>query len=65
MTLRFKYIGEGAWIPGVPARDLTDEDMAELGEATAAQVAANAALEAGAIYEAVGGKGRVTEKIQD
>ncbi len=25
----WKYIGEGAWVPGVPARDLTDEEHEE------------------------------------
>ena len=25
-----KYIGKGAYLPGVPARDLTDEDLREI-----------------------------------
>jgi hypothetical protein len=28
-----KYIGDGTHIPGVPARDLTDEEVREYGEA--------------------------------
>jgi hypothetical protein len=25
--VRFKYIGDGGYLPGIPARDLTDEDL--------------------------------------
>lgn len=27
-----KYVGDGSWLPGVPARDLTDEEVKEFGE---------------------------------
>ncbi len=30
--MKFKYIGTGAFIPGVPARDLTDADFQSLSE---------------------------------
>ena len=26
-TIRFKYIGNGAHLPGVPSRDITDDDF--------------------------------------
>ncbi len=26
-----KYIGDGAWLPGIPARDLSDQEVIELG----------------------------------
>jgi hypothetical protein len=28
----FKYIGKGDWAPGIPARDLTDEEVKIFGE---------------------------------
>ncbi len=28
----FKYIGNGAFLPGVPARDLSDKEAKEMGE---------------------------------
>jgi hypothetical protein len=28
-----KYVGQGEWLPGVPARDLTDEEAAQYPEA--------------------------------
>lgn len=28
-----RYIGEGSWLPGVPARDLTNEEYAQHKEA--------------------------------
>jgi len=31
-----RYIGDGEWIPGVPARDLSAEEAAEFGERIAA-----------------------------
>ena len=30
--MAFKYIGKGDWIPGVPARDLTDAEVKQFGE---------------------------------
>jgi len=27
MTVKYKYIGKGAWLTGIPARDLTDVDL--------------------------------------
>jgi hypothetical protein len=50
MAVRYRYIGDGAYLPGIPARDLTDEDLAELTEEQRAAVAASA------IYEDAGGK---------
>lgn len=32
--MAYKYIGNGAFIPGVPARDLTDEEVRKHGEKT-------------------------------
>lgn len=26
-----RYVGNGSWLPGVPARDLTDEEVKEYG----------------------------------
>lgn len=48
MALRFKYVGDGSYLPGIPARDLTDEDLKELTPEQQANVAA------AAIYEAAG-----------
>lgn len=49
-SVKFRYIGGGDFLPGIPARDLTDEDLAEL---TAEQ---RADVEAAAIYEKASGK---------
>lgn len=49
MALKYRYLG-GGYLPGIPARDLTDEDMAALSDAQRADVAANAKLD-GALYE--------------
>lgn len=38
-SLYWRYIGNGAFVPGVPARDLTPEEMAEYQEVIAGQVA--------------------------
>ncbi len=27
-----KYIGDGAWLPGIPARDLSDREVQQYGE---------------------------------
>jgi hypothetical protein len=40
--MALKYLGSDPrtdWIPGIPARDLTDEDLAELGAEVAARLA--------------------------
>lgn len=40
-----RYLGTDPrtdWIPGVPARDLTDADLAELGDELATELAASA-----------------------
>jgi hypothetical protein len=29
--MAWKYVGDGAFIPGVPARDLSDKEVKELG----------------------------------
>lgn len=39
-----RYIGEGAWIPGVPARDLTEEEAALYADLIAATAAAGHVL---------------------
>lgn len=49
--MTYRYVGEhGSYLDGVPARDLTDEDMAALPPEKAAQVRHSP------IYEAVGEK---------
>jgi len=53
MALRYRYVGEGAFLPGVPARDITDEDMSELEDPARAILAEHMQLEEGRIYEAV------------
>ena len=35
----WRYVGGGAYVPGVPARDLTPEEMAEFAQIVAGQVA--------------------------
>lgn len=47
MSIRYRYTGDGAFLPGIPARDLTDEDVQALTPEQRAEV------EASAIYEAV------------
>ena len=61
MALKFRFVGaDGTFLPGVPARDLADDDVATLTEEQRAAVAANAAGEpAGRIYEAAAGKAKV------
>lgn len=27
--MAWKYVGDGAWLPGIPARDMTNEEMRE------------------------------------
>lgn len=29
--IKFKYIGPGDWLPGIPARDLTEEEAEKYG----------------------------------
>lgn len=33
-----KYTGNGAWLPGVPARDLTDEEAKQYPEAAKSRI---------------------------
>lgn len=40
MALRFKYTGDGSYLPGIPARDLSDEDIEALTPEQRADVAA-------------------------
>lgn len=37
-TVKFRYVGNGEYLPGVPAADLTDEDLADLREIVSPQV---------------------------
>lgn len=30
MAIKFRYVGDGAFLPGVPARDLTEDDWGEM-----------------------------------
>ena len=46
MAVRYRYVGDGQYLPGIPARDLTDEDVAALDDARRAEVAAAAIYEA-------------------
>lgn len=43
----YRYVGDGSWLPGVPARDLTSEEIAAL-EAEIIE-----AIEACGLYEKV------------
>ena len=54
-----KYLGTDPvtdWIPGVPARDLTDEDLAELGEERATELASSRLYERIAAQKAAAAK---------
>lgn len=51
MTIKLIYIGRGAAIPGVPARDLTDEDFKERAEQWAGLGIDEAALVNSGLYE--------------
>ena len=31
--MALKYVGKGAWIPGIPSRDLNDDEVKQFGEA--------------------------------
>lgn len=42
MAIVYRYIG-GGFLPGIPARDLTDEDVAALSDAARADLAAHVA----------------------
>lgn len=33
-----KYIGDGSWLPGVPARDLTEDEIKQFGASTEALI---------------------------
>jgi hypothetical protein len=48
-----KYIGDGTYIPGVPARDLTDEEESIYGE----RIAEQQAIAGRVLYEPVKGGG--------
>lgn len=54
MAVSYTYLGGGS-LPGIPARDLSEADVAALDEAQRADVAANAAMEHGAVFAAVEG----------
>lgn len=62
-TMKYRYTGHidpndenrRAFLPGIPARDLTDDDLAQLTDEQRASVAENAAG-GGAIYEEVKAK---------
>lgn len=52
MAVRFKYIGDGGYLPGIPARDLTDEDLEAMTAEEKKAVRDNAKHGAGvALYE--------------
>lgn len=52
--MALKYIGDGSWFAGVPARDLTDEEEAEYGARFKERE--GVALEDTALYTRDGGK---------
>lgn len=52
MTVKYRHNGQG-YLPGVPARDLTAEDLDALTPEQRQVVEENAKLEQGAVYEAV------------
>lgn len=55
--MAWKYVGEGAFLPGVPARDISDEEARERGiEAT---------LKASSIYRRVSEKRDAREGGED
>jgi hypothetical protein len=56
MTIMFEYIGEGSWIPGIPARDLTEEE---------AQAAGLEVLRGSSLYEEVKVKSKSKPKKED
>jgi len=50
MAVRFKYTGQAAeYLPGIPARDLDDDDLALLSEQQRAEVAVSRLYEAAKI----------------
>jgi len=51
MGLKFKYTGDGGWLPGVPARDLTDADVRDLDRDARALLEEHLQLEEGRIYD--------------
>jgi len=61
MAIKFRYTGDGAFLPGIPARDLDDEDVKALSPDQRAEVEANAALAEGAIYQKADAKKAASE----
>lgn len=60
MATSWKYIGNGEFLPGIPARDLADD---ELTPEQRAEVAANAAQPDGVrIYEQAGAKAKAASE---
>ena len=55
MAIRFKYTGKGAFLPELPARDLTDEDVADFSDTQKAVLDEHMAAET-RIYEKAGAK---------
>ena len=47
MAIRFSYKGDGSFLPGIPSRDLTDDDLAALTPEQRADV------DASTLYEAI------------
>jgi hypothetical protein len=53
MAIKFRFTGEeGSFLPGIPARDLSDEDLAELSAEQRGGLDQHMRLDQGRIYEA-------------
>lgn len=57
MSKSIKFVGDGSeYLPGIPARDLTEEDIRELGEETIAAALAFRRPDGSPLYEAAGAR---------
>lgn len=54
---RYEYVGEGAYVPGVPARDLTEEEWKAL--------SADQRRAAKGLYRRLAVKEAVVEEVED
>lgn len=63
MVTKFRYISDGAFLPGIPARDLSDADLAQLTPEQRTDIEANAAQPEGTrIYEKADAKAKAASE---
>jgi hypothetical protein len=53
--MAWKYVGDGAFIPGVPAKDLSDQEVKELGIQEAVEASDLYKKESGRVKKPSGG----------